>query len=108
VNQAITQMDQATQQNAALVEQAAAAADAMEGQAHQLTELVGTFQTGQAAPAVATARAAERRPALAAPRAAPAVRAPLAQPARKSAAPAAPAEHARREPVVAESDWETF
>ena len=49
VNQAITQMDQVTQQNAALVEEAAAAADAMQDQAAQLTALVGTFQTGQAA-----------------------------------------------------------
>jgi methyl-accepting chemotaxis protein len=49
VNGAITQMDQVTQQNAALVEQAAAAADAMQDQARGLAALVGTFQTGQAA-----------------------------------------------------------
>ncbi len=44
VNQAITQMDDVTQQNAALVEEAAAAAESMEEQAHELTNLVGTFK----------------------------------------------------------------
>jgi len=44
VNQAITQMDDVTQQNAALVEEAAAAAESMEEQAHELTKLVGTFR----------------------------------------------------------------
>ena len=37
VNQAIAQMDQVTQQNAALVEEAAAAADSMQEQAKQLS-----------------------------------------------------------------------
>jgi methyl-accepting chemotaxis protein len=44
VNQAITQLDQMTQQNAALVEQAAAAADSLKSQALRLSEVVGTFQ----------------------------------------------------------------
>ncbi|MDX2218650.1 MAG: methyl-accepting chemotaxis protein [Burkholderiales bacterium] len=46
VNQAITQMDQVTQQNAALVEQAAAAAESMEEQAHGLTSAVSVFRVG--------------------------------------------------------------
>ncbi|MEA5097533.1 MAG: methyl-accepting chemotaxis protein [Burkholderiaceae bacterium] len=44
VNVAIAQMDQITQQNAALVEQAAAAAESMRGQADKLTDLVGSFK----------------------------------------------------------------
>ncbi|WP_284508067.1 methyl-accepting chemotaxis protein [Caballeronia sp. GAOx1] len=47
VNQAIAQMDEVTQQNAALVEEAAAAAGSMEDQAKQLTAAVGVFRTGQ-------------------------------------------------------------
>jgi methyl-accepting chemotaxis protein len=44
VNVAITQMDGITQENAALVEQAAAAAASMQEQAEQLARLVGTFK----------------------------------------------------------------
>ncbi|MFD2366282.1 methyl-accepting chemotaxis protein [Pseudoduganella sp. GCM10020061] len=44
VNQAIAQMDQVTQQNAALVEEAAAAADSMQVQAQELLAVVGTFK----------------------------------------------------------------
>ncbi len=43
VNQAITEMDSVTQQNAALVEQAAAAAGSMQEQAGKLAELVSRF-----------------------------------------------------------------
>ena len=44
VNQAIIGMDDVTQQNAALVEQAAAAAQSMQEQARQLSELVRLFK----------------------------------------------------------------
>ena len=44
VNLAITDMDQTTQQNAALVEQAAAAAEAMQEQAARLSEVVSQFK----------------------------------------------------------------
>lgn len=44
VNQAITQMDQVTQQNAALVEEAAAASQSLEDQGRRLTEAVAYFQ----------------------------------------------------------------
>ena len=40
MNQAITQMDEVTQQNAALVEEAAAAAESMQEQAQNLTQAV--------------------------------------------------------------------
>ena len=46
VNQAIAQMDSVTQQNAALVEQASAAADSMREQANGLVQLVSTFKLG--------------------------------------------------------------
>ena len=44
VNVAVTQMDQVTQQNAALVEEAAAAADAMQEQARSLAGAVSVFR----------------------------------------------------------------
>ena len=44
VNTAVTQMDQVTQQNAALVEQAAAAAASLESQAQRLQQSVSTFR----------------------------------------------------------------
>jgi hypothetical protein len=44
VNQAIIQMDQVTQQNAALVEEAAAAAESMQEQAQGLTKAVAIFK----------------------------------------------------------------
>ncbi|WP_445657515.1 methyl-accepting chemotaxis protein [Achromobacter sp. NCFB-sbj8-Ac1-l] len=44
VNRAVTQMDGVTQQNAALVEQAAAAAGALEEQARQLASAVAVFK----------------------------------------------------------------
>lgn len=43
VNTAITQMDDVTQQNAALVEEAAAAAESLEEQAQQLVQVVARF-----------------------------------------------------------------
>lgn len=43
VNDAVTQLDQVTQQNAALVEESAAAAESLKQQAHQLTGLVARF-----------------------------------------------------------------
>ena len=44
VNSAIGQMDQVTQQNAALVEQAAAAAASMQDQAGKLADMVSVFR----------------------------------------------------------------
>ena len=43
VNLAITQMDVVTQQNAALVEEAAAAAQSLDGQGRKLTDAVSFF-----------------------------------------------------------------
>jgi methyl-accepting chemotaxis protein len=65
VNQAIVQMDQATQQNAALVEEAAAAAGALQEQAQLLLAAVQVFQL-DAARAPASIATPARLPAPAA------------------------------------------
>ena len=44
VGAAVSQLDQVTQQNAALVEEAAAAADSLSQQAAQLVQAVGRFR----------------------------------------------------------------
>ena len=51
VNQAIAQMDEVTQQNAALVEEAAAAAESLQDQAAQLVDAVSVFRVDGMAPA---------------------------------------------------------
>jgi methyl-accepting chemotaxis protein len=48
VNTAVNQMDQVTQQNAAMVEQSTAASHSLAGEAEDLARLVGRFQTGGA------------------------------------------------------------
>jgi methyl-accepting chemotaxis protein-1 (serine sensor receptor) len=59
VNQAVTQMDDATQQNAALVEEVAAASASLEDQARALTRTMSVFRlpgtSGEAAPRQAMA-----------------------------------------------------
>ncbi|MBN9366798.1 MAG: cache domain-containing protein [Comamonadaceae bacterium] len=115
VGEAITQMDQATQQNAALVEEMAAAASGLKSQALQLVNTVATFRTGAqgaAAPApqttsqTAQAMPAARQPAQA-PRPAPAVRA-----STKTKAPAAPktalAPPSAQPAAAASDEWESF
>ena len=48
VNQAVSQMDEVTQQNAALVEEAAAAAGSMQDQSHELMRSVSRFKINDA------------------------------------------------------------
>jgi aerotaxis receptor len=67
VNQAVTQMDGITQQNAALVEEVAAATAAMARQAAVLTETVRVFKVHGVAPAPADDAVALRRRMKAAP-----------------------------------------
>ena len=68
VNQAIMQMDNVTQQNAALVEEAAAAAESLQDQANGLVKVVSVFNTGRGLAINASAKLAqasaspERRP----------------------------------------------
>ena len=127
VNTAVNQLDQMTQQNAALVEESAAAAASLKDQAARLAQVVSTFRV-DARPAQERAAPASPRPA-ARPAPQPA-RAPVSrgQPAKPRAAPAsspasprpaAPAP-ARPVPVVAsahasastgasaEGEWESF
>ena len=69
VNQAIVQMDQSTQQNAALVEQASAAAQALREEADSLAQAVVTFRLrAQAAGAKASATGSAQGSANAQPR----------------------------------------
>lgn len=56
INQAVMQMDTVTQQNASLVEEAAAAAEALQNQARTLAELVGFFKV----PVIATYQTTSR------------------------------------------------
>jgi methyl-accepting chemotaxis protein len=129
VNSAIGNLDQMTQQNAALVEESTAAATAMREQAQRLEQVVAVFNVGQeglvrsaAAPRLAPA-ATVAAPRVQAPAARPAaVAAPRAKPAAAVAAapalaqaPAAKSEGgALRRPGVAHSataddgDWESF
>ncbi len=69
INHAIANMDTATQQNAALVEESAAAAKSMQQQAQRLQELVSFFQLGSqmsyAAPAVRYSGGADYQNSLA-------------------------------------------
>jgi methyl-accepting chemotaxis protein len=51
VNKAITMMDDVTQQNAALVEEASAAAQALTEQASNLTQLISRYRVGEASSA---------------------------------------------------------
>ncbi|MFL9582032.1 methyl-accepting chemotaxis protein [Stenotrophomonas sp. AB1(2024)] len=94
VNQTVMQMDETTQQNAALVEEATAAARSMEEQAGHLTDAVSLFKLeGQTAPVVTAAAPAARHAAPARPRA-------PSTPARRTAV---------REPAPAgEGDWQEF
>ncbi|WP_343741976.1 methyl-accepting chemotaxis protein [Herbaspirillum huttiense] len=107
INQAIVQMDEVTQQNAALVEEAAAAAQSLQEQSGRLVETVSIFklsnhETRRPAPMAAAAKrtvdvtprtaALPRKPAAKA--SAPAKALPVAQPALK--------------PAAAEGDWEQF
>ena len=83
VNHSVSQLDQMTQQNAALVEQSAAAAASLRKQAEQLAQAVAIFKLGrhESNKAIASAQATSRdRVAVTAPK-----------PAGKAAASAAPA-----------------
>ena len=106
VNRAVSQMDEVTQQNAALVEEAAAAAGSLEEQAQRLAEAVAVFKINAGevievpARQLAQQRSAPRvaaRPAAAPaqPKEEPAIAPPVQEPAAEQApvrAPARPAE----------------
>jgi methyl-accepting chemotaxis protein len=56
VNSAVNQMDQVTQQNAAMVEQTTAASHAVAGEAEELTRLMSRFEVQASAPTAPSAR----------------------------------------------------
>jgi len=99
INQAVAQMDEGTQQNAALVEQAAAASSAMQEQAAALAQAVAVFRIEGAQ---ATAPSAQRPPAVAR-RAAP-VRVAASAPVK----PVATLAPARTKATVEAGEWEEF
>ncbi len=117
VNTAVNQLDQMTQQNAALVEESAAAAESLKDQALRLAEVVSSFRlaggsSAQAAPqpAVSAARPAPMRPVASA-KPAPAATS-AAKPVVKPEVRTEPKPAARPAPVSAttapDGDWETF
>ena len=100
VNLAITNMDEATQQNAALVEQAAAAATSMEEQANNLNQAVSIFKID----ATDNGNSQSARHTMAKP--APAQK---AKPTVKAMKSIANAPQSRKKPVKSkEDDWEEF
>ena len=109
VHQAISQMDTVTQQNAALVEEAAAATGALKSQADQLSAAVSVFRLEARSVARADTGLAPRRTA---PAARVGVAAPKPAPARpiqasakgRLAAPAKP----RATVAHGEDEWESF
>ncbi len=120
VGEAVTQMDQVTQQNAALVEEMAAAASSLNNQAQELVSTVAFFRlsSGQTPPAMPPAAAiartggtAQARPVSAPkPRALP--KAPVAsRPAQPAAALAKPSKASSTTAASAggnDTDWESF
>ncbi|QBE63321.1 methyl-accepting chemotaxis protein [Pseudoduganella lutea] len=107
VNQSITQMDEVTQRNAALVEEAAAATQAMQHETENLLGAVSAFKlSNDGASAYAAApKAAPARPAIALPRVTAPVKAPVKapQPRAQKLAPGKPAAKA-----PAADEWEEF
>ena len=114
VGEAVTQMDQATQQNAALVEQMAAAAHSLRGQSNELVQSVAVFRlpAGSAvarAPVVASTRRTAPASAMSKPKAL--ARFPVKPLALRNSV-RAPAAISRPKPGSnaneASNDWESF
>jgi methyl-accepting chemotaxis protein len=101
VNQAIGQMDQVTQQNAALVEEATAAAQSLQDQAGKLAEVVGVFKLSgmQAARVVAAPRAALARSP---------VKAPVQKLVKKTHTPRALPSSLLKDKGASADEWEQF
>ncbi|MDC8756559.1 methyl-accepting chemotaxis protein [Janthinobacterium fluminis] len=99
INVAIGQMDQVTQQNAALVEEAAAAAESLQEQAGKLADVVGVFKLDGVSAGMAASRAGTAKKA---PPAAPVARAkPAAKPALRMVS-------GTKQHAAKEEDWEVF
>ncbi|WP_394787519.1 methyl-accepting chemotaxis protein [Rhodoferax sp.] len=128
VGEAVKQMDQTTQQNAALVEQMAAAASGLKSQAQDLVQTVAVFKLGgdehavalRASPPLPPVAKATSLPTRALPVARKAVPAaptlrkpaaagkPLAAPALKLTPPQKSAPVKKASPAADDGEWETF
>ncbi|PZU90473.1 MAG: methyl-accepting chemotaxis protein [Shinella sp.] len=97
VNTAVNHMDQATQQNAAMVEEMNAAGASLAQESARLAELLSRFRTGQAAQR-ATVAAPVGRPASARP-------APAREPVRTRPAPVS---HGNAAVAMKSDEWEEF
>ena len=113
VGEAVTQMDHATQQNAALVEEIAAAASSLKTQAQELVQTVAVFKQLDGSPDLAprsqpmsTARALPKHAPVPKLAARPLAAKPLAKPRSAPSALAAPA--AAPASKASDDDWETF
>ena len=108
INQAVAEMDTVTQQNAALVEEAAAASEAMQEQAAALAEMVSIFKLDAAHSGPAAAKPALRKPVVAA--ASTALKRPAVRLApSRTASAAAPAQPRTAKPAADNSgEWEEF
>ena len=106
ISEAIAQMDQATQQNAALVEESAAAAESLRDQAQDLVQVVAVFKLEGAAPAAVTVAAVAAPATPAKPRTALPARKPA--PAPRSSAPAPAPAPVAVAVAAGEDDWEAF
>jgi methyl-accepting chemotaxis protein len=100
INEAISQMDQTTQQNASLVEEAAAASETLQHQAAELAGAVRVFKLDDMPSA----------PPGPAPRGSAPAPAPVVAPVRKALPAARPARAASsgRVQAPAEEGWESF
>ncbi len=110
VNTAINHMDQATQQNAAMVEEMNAAGASLAQESLRLAELLMKFRTGSDVALAPTAQPVSRHASAPAPRAsAPLKATPRAQaaPTRAGAVASAP-RHASANVAQAQNDWEEF
>ncbi len=107
INQAITQMDDVTQQNAALVEEAAAAAAALQDQAGNLSQVVNVFKLDATRMAVAAPVKAASRPAPVA-RAAAVPLPGTTGNAKRSTPNAKQLNRVTQASATADSEWEEF
>ncbi len=98
VNTGVSQMDQVTQQNAAIVEETTAASHGLTREIEKLFELVNRFDTGRDLAAEPAAR--ESRPAAASNKPRPAL--------KTISSPGAPAAVRKLEAIANEQGWEEF
>ncbi|NVD98406.1 methyl-accepting chemotaxis protein [Massilia sp. BJB1822] len=104
INGAVAEMDSVTQQNAALVEEAAAAATSLQEQASRLAELVGVFRLDASATAARAPAAAK----TAAPRSAASVVLKPAEPLLRPQLSRKPASQPKAAAKASADEWEEF